>query len=139
MSMQSWERNTTGLQAHAQRRKQATLARVEQALATLLGPENRDDNGGRKVLINFNTVAKEAGVTKAYLYHDDLMRGRIEALREQEQQTAVRRRLRPQGKTDAGKDVIILAKDRRIKELEAEVKRLNREVQVARGQLYDRM
>ena len=44
---------------------------------------------------------------------------RIESLRQQEREQRVRERIvRPTSKTDAGKDLVILAKERRIKELE---------------------
>jgi len=82
----------------------------------------------------------EAGVTKQYLYANEQIRGRIEALRDQQQQQVVRQRAaRPHGKTDASKDIVILAKDRRIKELEEEVRRLKKELQGALGKLYERV
>ncbi len=130
MSMKGWERNTGGLAAHAQRRKEANLQRVDAAIATILR-ENAP--------VNFNTVSKEAGVTKQYLYANEQVRGRIEALRDQQQEQVVRQRVtRPLGKTDASKDIVILAKDRRIKELEQEVQRLKKELQGALGKLYER-
>lgn len=131
MSMKGWERNTSGMAAHAQRRKELTSQRVEGAITKLLR-ENAP--------INFNTVSKEAGVTKQYLYANEQVRGRIEALRDQPQEQGVRQRVaRPHGKTDASKDVVILAKDCRIKELEEEVRRLKKELQGALGKLYERV
>jgi hypothetical protein len=131
MSMTGWERNTSGLAAHAQRRKELTLQRVDAAITKLLH-EN--------VPVNFNTVSKEAGVTKQYLYANEQVRGRIEALRDQQRERMVRERVaRPHGKTDASKDIVILAKDRRIKQLEEEVRRLKKELQVAWGKLYERI
>jgi len=51
----------------------------------------------------------------------------------------VRERLtRPTSKTDASKDLLLLAKERRIKALEDEVRRLKKDLQVALGQLYER-
>ena len=44
---------------------------------------------------------------------------------------------RSAGKTDASRDLVILAKDRRIKDLEAEIRRLNKELQGALGKAYD--
>ena len=131
MSMKGWERNTGGLAAHAQRRKEVTSQRVEAAITNLLRAN---------APINFTTVSKEAGVTKQYLYANEQIRGRIEALRDQQQQQVVRQRAaRPHGKTDASKDIVILAKDRRIKELEEEVRRLKKELQGALGKLYERV
>jgi hypothetical protein len=91
--------------------------------------------------INFNSVARAAGVSKAYLYSQSDLRERIEALRQRAVEQAVREHAaRPApGKTDAGKDLVILAKDRRIKELEAENRQLKKQVQVALGKAYDRI
>ena len=50
MSMKGWERNTGGLAAHAQRRKEVTSQRVEAAITTLLRANTP---------INFTTVSKE--------------------------------------------------------------------------------
>jgi hypothetical protein len=131
MSEKTWKRNTAGITAHAQSRKEQKHQGVEQAIAVLLREQKP---------VNFNTVAKAATVSKAYLYSQPDLRERIEALRQQE----LTRRLRPpsaspSGKTDAGKDLVILAKDRRIKELEAENRQLKRELEVALGKLYERM
>lgn len=138
ISKRSWERNTQGLQAHAQHRKEATVARVNTAIDTLLRT---------RAPVNFNTVAQEARVTKAYLYKYPQVRDRIAALREQQQGYQLRQQTtRAQAKTEASKDVVILAKDRQIRELEQEIRRLKEEIQqlkkdlqVAHGKLYDRL
>jgi len=43
------------------------------------------------------------------------------------------------GKTDASRDLVILAKDRRIKELEAENQQLQRQLKTALGKAYDQL
>src|SRR6266481_1930910 len=101
MSEKTWKRNTAGFVAHAHQRKEEKRKRVDEAITRLL----RDQQA-----VNFNAVAKAAGVSKTYLYNQPQFRDRIEALRQQE------RMARPTGKTDAGKDLVILAKERRIKE-----------------------
>src|SRR5512135_667949 len=107
MSEKTWERNTAGLVAHTHQRKEEKRKRVEEAISRLL----RDHQA-----VNFNSVAKAAGVSKAYLYTQSLFRDRIKALRQQQQEQRVQERVaRPTGKTDAGKDLVILAKERRIK------------------------
>jgi len=127
----AWERNTAGLIAHARRRKEHALERVDAAITALLR---------EGAPVNFNSVSKEADVTKQYLYANAQVRSRIEALRDQHRERAMReRRARSPGKTDASKDLVILAKDRRIKELEEEVRRLRKDVQAALGKLYDRI
>ena len=96
--------------AHAKLRKEQKRQKVDETITHLLREQ---------MAINFNTVAKVAGVSKAYLYSQPQLRDRIEALRQQELEQTVRERVaRPTGKTDASKDVVILAKERRIKELE---------------------
>lgn len=130
MSEKTWVRNTAGLMAHAQSRKEQKRKEVEDAITTLLRERKP---------INFNTVAKVAMVSKAYLYSQPDLRERIDALREQELTQCLRQpTVRPSGKTDAGKDLVILAKDRRIKELEAENRKLQQQLKVALGKAYER-
>ena len=131
MSEKTWERNTTGLIAHTHQRKEEKRKRVNEAITRLLQEQQ---------VVNFNSVARAADVSKAYLYSQSEFRDRIEALRQQELEQRVRERVaRPVGKTDASKDVIIFAKDRRIKELEEENRRLKKQLQVALGKAYERL
>lgn len=131
MSEMTWQRNTTGLAVHAQRRKEHKREGVEEAIAALLREQRP---------VNFHTVAKAATVSKAYLYSQPDLRGRIEILRQQEVEQQVRERVaRPAGKTDASRDLVILAKDRRIKELEAENQKLQQQLKVALAKAYDQL
>ena len=131
MSEKTWERNTAGLVAHAQLRKEQKRKKVEDAITRLLREHKA---------INFNTVAKAAGVSKAYLYTQPLFRDRIEVLRQQEREQTVRERVaHPTGKTDAGKDLVILTKERHIKELEEENRKLKQQLKAALGKAYDRL
>jgi len=131
MSEKVWERNTTGLVANAHQRKEEKRKRVEETITRLL----RDHKP-----VNFNAVAKAAGVSKTYLYSQPHFRDRIEALRQQEREQMVRERATsPVGKTDASKDVVILAKERRIKELEEENRKLKQQLKAALGKAYDRL
>ena len=128
MSEKIWQRNTTGLAAYTHQRTEQKYKQAEEAIATLLREQKE---------VNFTSVARAAGVTKAYLYTQPLLRDRIEALRQRE--NVYKQTSRPAGKTDAGKDMVILAKDRRIKELEAENSQLKKELRVALGKAYDRL
>jgi len=74
MSEKTWKRNTTGIAAHAQARREHKRKGVEDAIATLLREQKP---------INFHIVAKAAGVSKAYLYSQPDLRERIEVLRQQ--------------------------------------------------------
>ena len=131
MSEKTWKRNTTRLVAHAQHRKEQKRKSVEDAIATLL----RDQKP-----VNFNTVTKQANVSKTYLSSQPDLRDRIEGLRQQELKHRLRQRVAyPVGKTDAGKDLVILAKERRIKELEAENRTLQQHLKVALSKAYDQL
>jgi intracellular sulfur oxidation DsrE/DsrF family protein len=130
MSDKTWQRNTTGIVAHAQARRMHKHKGVEEAIATLLREQKP---------INFHIVAKAACVSKAYLYSQPDLRERIEALRQQGMEQMVHERAaHSPGKTDASRDLVILAKDRRIKELEAENQKLQQQLKVALAKAYDR-
>ena len=126
--------NTSGLLAHAQRKSQQTQQRVHQTVDQLLREQQ---------LVNFNTVAKAANVTKSYLYAHQEVRERIEALRAQQGQERLERqwteRQQQQARTDKTKVVLLAAKDRRIRALEAENRKLKEELKVAYGKLYERV
>lgn len=126
--------NISGLLAHAQRKSQQTQQRVHQAIDQLLREEHT---------VNFNTVAKAASVTKSYLYVHQDVRERIEALRTQQGQERIERQWaaqqQHQARTDKTKDVLLEARDRRIKALEAENRKLKEDLKVAYGKLYDRL
>jgi hypothetical protein len=131
MSEKTWKRNTTGIAAHAQARREHKRKGVEDAIATLLREQKP---------INFHMVAKAAGVSNAYLYSQPDLRARIEALRQQSVEQMVRERATClPGKTDASRDLVILAKDRRIKELETENSQLKQQLKSALSKLYDRL
>lgn len=131
MSEKTWKRNTTGLAAYTHQRKEEKRRRVDDAITHLLREHQT---------INFNIVAKAAGASKAYLYSQPQLRDRIEALRQQQQEQRVRERIaRPTGKNDAGKDLVILAKERRIKELEEENRKLKQQLKAALGKAYDQL
>jgi hypothetical protein len=131
MSEKTWERNTTGITAHAQRRKEQKRKGVEDTIRALIREQRP---------INFHTVAKAAMVSKAYLYSQQDIRERIEALRQQSVEQMVRARAaHSPGKTDASRELVILAKDRRIKELEAENQKLQQQLKVALAKAYDQL
>jgi cell shape-determining protein MreC len=126
--------NISGLLAHAQRKSEAAQRRVHQAIDQLLREQH---------IVNFNTVAKAASVTKSYLYAHQAVRERIEALRTQQGQERIERQWaaqqQHQARTDKTKEVLLEARDRRIKALEAENRQLKEDLKVAYGKLYDRL
>jgi len=125
--------NTSGLVEHARRKSQETHQRVDQAIDQLLREEG---------VINFNTVSKAASVTKSYLYAHPELRDRVETLRQQQQQTRLQHQQVQQfqqSRTDKSKDVLLVAKDRRIKALENEIQKLKTELKTAYGKLYEQV
>lgn len=132
VSRPSYERNTSGLASHAQKKAQETRQRVSDAIDRLLD---------EKKTVNFNTVALAASVTKAYLYRQADIRDRIDALRLHQGQERLRLIANGDGRSlsDRGKDVLLAAKDRRIKELEAENRGLKEEIKKLHGKLYERL
>jgi len=126
--------NTRGLLAHAQHKAQETQQRVHHAIDQLLREQQT---------INFNTVAQTAKVTKSYLYAHQDVRERIEVLRTRQGQERIERqwseRKLRQERTDKTKDVLLAAKDRRIKVLEDENCKLKAQLKEAYGKLYEQV
>jgi hypothetical protein len=126
--------NTQGLLVHAQRKSQETQQRVHHAIDQLLREQQT---------INFNTVAQAAQVTKSYLYAHREVRERIEALRTQQAQERIEHQWsehrQHRERTDKTKDVLLAAKDRRIKALEEENRKLKAELKGAYGKLYEQV
>lgn len=120
--------NTEGLKAYAQNKKDAALKKVDAAIQKLIREKGR---------INFNSVSMESGVSKAYLYNHSDVRDRIETLRRQQEGLPSPKQVKRE-MTDASKDVLIADKNKRIKTLEDENKRLKAELATIRGKLYDR-
>ena len=125
--MSGYERNTSGLKKHARRKQKETLKKVDDSIQRLIKEKKK---------INFNSVSIESGVSKTYLYTRSNLRERIEQLRQEQQALAPKGRVKRQ-MTDAGKDVLIAAKNKRIKELSEENKRLKAELERLRGRLYE--
>jgi len=121
------ERNTDGLIKNARRKSDATAQKVDDAIQRLIKSKGR---------INFNSVSGESGVSKAYLYSHPDIRDRIDTLRKQQEGLPSPKRVKRE-MTDASKDVVIAAKNKRIKELEDENKSLKQELQKLRGKLYE--
>lgn len=67
------KRNTEGLNKYAKSKNAETVEKVNEAIDKL--KRSQPNN------INFSTVAKEAGVSKATLYNNDVLKERILGLR----------------------------------------------------------
>lgn len=67
------KKNTDGLAKYSEQKNAETISKVNAAIDKL--KKTNPDS------INFSSVAKEAGVSKATLYNNDILRERISALR----------------------------------------------------------
>ena len=120
-------RNTDGLKAYSKQKQLETAKKVDEAIKLLIK---------EKGSINFSSVSERSGVSKAYLYKHQNLRERIEALREQQQGLPSRKHIKS-GMNDSSKDVLLAAKNKRIKVLEDEIRHLKDQLMHLGGELYD--
>lgn len=121
--------STKGLKEYAKQKSEITLEKVDKAIRELSLTEQK---------INFNSVSQLSGVSKTYLYNNENVKNRIEELRQKQLSKTMNQRAK-YDKTSKSKDIIILAKDKKIKELEQENKKLKEQLKVLRGKLYEKM
>lgn len=112
--MANYDRTVQIKQVH-EKRRQATLEKVEAAIKRL--------TKGCKD-INFNSVSKEAGVSKATLYNNSKLRDRIDFLRNQQEKTFINNRIK---RDENNQNAIIASLKRRIEKLEKKNKDLEEE------------
>ena len=107
------KRNTDGIKRTAQKKREATFQKVEEGIQQLIKDQ---------AIINFNTVSKASGVSKAWLYREPTVKSRIEHLR---QQSGSKKKTLPTHRaSDSSKDAVIRTLKERIKKLDAENKEL---------------
>lgn len=122
-------RNTKGLNEYAKNKTKITLKKVDKAIRELsLGQEK----------INFNSVCNLSGVSKTFLYNNIEIKKRIEELRDKQTERVIKQRLK-YDKTDKSKDIIIMAKDKKIRELQEENRKLKEQLEILRGKLYAKL
>ena len=80
-------------------------------------------------------IQKKANVSKGFVYQNQEIRERIEKLRDS--QKGIKPKQVKDRMTDNSKDILLAAKNKKIKELEEENKNLKKELEVLRGKLYD--
>ena len=119
--------NIEGLKNHWKIKTDTAIAKVDEAIKTLA------TNG---VKINFNTISKESGVSKNFLYNNDSVKKRIIQLRNQQINHEINQRAKFD-KTAKSKDVIIQAKDKKIAKLEEENTQLKLQIQFLQTRLYE--
>lgn len=118
--------STKGLKEYAQNKTKITLEKVDKAIRELSLGEQK---------INFNSVSNLSGVSKTFLYGNAEIKQRIEDLRDKQTEKVIKQRLK-YDKTDKTKDIIIMAKDKKIKELQEENRKLKEQLEVLRGKVY---
>ncbi|EJP6471260.1 transposase [Clostridium sporogenes] len=121
--------NTKGLKEYAKQRSQMALDKVDKAIRELSLTEQK---------INFNSISQLSGVSKTFLYNNKEVKKRIEDLRQKQTSKTINQRAK-YDKTSKSKDIIIMAKDKKIKELEEENKKLKEQLEVLRGKLYEKL
>ncbi|MBB6625661.1 transposase [Clostridium gasigenes] len=121
--------STKGLKEYAKQKTQLTLDKVDNAIRELSLTEQK---------INFNSVSQLSGVSKTFLYNNENIKKRIEELRDKQTSRTMNQRAK-YDKTAKSKDIIIMAKDKKIKELEEENKKLKEQLEIVRGKLYEKM
>lgn len=115
-------KNTDGLKEFAEKKNQETIEKVNKAIDKLKRSKTKS--------INFKTVAEEAGVSKATLYNNDILKERILSLR------AIQKGVPNDSIVATPKDKI-KAKDDKIKQLYEEIKKLKKDKEKLIIQLVD--
>ncbi|WP_252241844.1 DUF6262 family protein [Clostridium sp. ZBS18] len=121
--------STKGLKEYAKNKTKITLEKVDKAIRELSLTEQK---------INFNSVSQLSGVSKTFLYNNEDVKKRIEELRDKQVSKVINQRAK-YDKTSKSKDIIIMAKDKKIKELENENRKLKEQLEVLRGKLYEKL
>ena len=98
-----------------EKRKQESKDKVEEAIKRLTKSSKA---------INFNSVAEEAGVSKATLYNHPELKERIDFLRNQQQKAFVDSRIK---RDENNQNAVIASLKRRIEKLEKKNKELEQE------------
>ena len=115
-------KNTEGLKEFAEKKNQETIEKVNKAIDKLKRSKTKT--------INFKTVAEEAGVSKATLYNNDILKERILSLR------AIQKGVPNDSIVATPKDKI-KAKDDKINQLYEEIKKLKEDKEKLIIQLVD--
>ena len=115
-----------GIEAYRRKQEEDAREKAEKAIVELQF---------KGKAINFNSVSKQSGVSKTFLYGNDELKERIEQIRQKTVNKEMNKRTK-YDKTTKSLDVIIKAKEKRIAKLEEENRKLKVEVEHLRGLLY---
>lgn len=119
-------RNTTEIVRLAKQESQKTREKVDKAISKF-SIEGK--------AINFNSIAKEANVSKSWLYKEHDIRQRIESLRERQITSNV---VSKPKKSSRSEEILIKTLKRRVMELKKENKKLQNQIQKLYGDLYNK-
>ena len=123
------KRNTSGLARAAKDRRELTIKRVEEAIKLLIKEQKP---------LNFNSISTLSKVGKPWLYKEDTVRKKIEALREKQliENGEREQNKRTNKKSPKSNDQIVHMLKDRICKLELENNKLREQVEVLYGKLY---
>ncbi|MGG1675036.1 DUF6262 family protein [Neobacillus sp. NRS-1170] len=110
-------------------RKAETAQKVDNAIQRLVRASEQ---------INFNSVAREAGISKATLYNNLELRNRIEGLRKQQSNAATPKQVKRE-MNENNKDALIESLKRKIKKLEEDNKQLREQLKFAYAEVYKKI
>lgn len=114
-------RNTDGIKAASQKKREDALKRTEQAISALLKEQ---------ALINFNTVSRAANVSTSWLYSESELCDRIKFLRNQGKSKRLPPRVRA---SDASQSAMIRTLKEKNRQLRDEVRSLKSELERVYG------
>ena len=117
------KRNTHGIKAAANKKREAAIERTEKAISTLIKEQTA---------INFNTVSRAANVSTSWLYGEPELCDRIKFLRQQGKSKKQSPKIRA---SDASKDAMIRTLKDKNKQLRNDVKALKLELERAYGKM----
>ncbi|ATF10211.1 DUF6262 family protein [Candidatus Enterovibrio altilux] len=118
------KRNTSGLKSNAGKKKKEALKKTDEAIKRLIK---------KKEVINFNTVAEEAGVSKAWLYKESDIAERIKRIRDQSSDKKAVAVKASTKRSDSSKDALISTLKAKVRELETENSELKKQLEVVYG------
>lgn len=104
--------NTKGILKNAEKKTKITIEKVENAIKEMI----KDGT-----TINFNSLSVKTGVSKSFLYNNKELKMRIDSLREKQKPNIKKEKV-----TQDSKDVIIQSLQKRISDLENEIKILKK-------------
>ncbi|MEI3605869.1 DUF6262 family protein [Pseudogracilibacillus sp. SE30717A] len=119
--------NMDGIKYYSKLKTEKSIKKAEDALKYMIK---------KQLTINFNSVAEQAEVSKAFLYKNQELRSRIETLRGQQKGLLSPKQVK-RNISDSSKDVIIASLRQRLKKLEGENKELKEILKIQFGKIYE--